>query len=181
MNQMKYFCFLGIFLWILQSCQSRCEGDPDMRDGLNIKYHVNGNPEKIDQIKDCLLNGIELKFYLNGSIKSYGYGKAGKDEGFRVLFDSTGLYSSKQLYKDGKFVFISSLDESIVMDSNYVLRSKDYSIDLKSDSFLKRSHNSEYFIKQVNSDSIYLEAEQKTILFDKSLNIISETVLRRSY
>lgn len=160
---------------------SKCEIDPSAKDGLNIKYYEDGKPRKVFQLKDCLLEGLDIEFYANGRLKRYGYASAGKKEGIWILFDSTGIYLTKQGYKKGNFTFASNENGTIILDSNFILKAKDIEINLSRDTLIKKSHISEFFIRQINSDSIYLEAEKKTVLFDKNLNILSETVKVRSY
>jgi hypothetical protein len=173
-----------LFSSLLHSCWSDqgCEDDVEARQGINITHFENKKPKIIYELDSCRLNGVEIYFHKNGRIKSYGYGERGRLKDTFLFYDTLGFLVTKHLYVDGTLVQVTDAKEVVKYDrTNKRLHYKNNILDLSNDTLIVRSHFSRFLIYNNLPNGIFFEAEQKDLLLDKNLNIISSKIKKVVY
>lgn len=169
---------LCIILLFANACtqidnEDGCEGDAGAKDGINIKYNDSAVPIKIFELDSCYLNGIFIKFWDNGKIKTYGYGKKGREYGSWMFYDTTGILLSKHEYNNGILSQVTSQFGDAVFDrKTSVLYFGGKQLNLSDDGDITNSHYTDFRLYNLSSDTIVLQTTKKQILFDKNLKVL---------
>lgn len=69
--------------------------------GLLINFYPNGSIKSIRE-KDLTGEGQFIEFYDNGTIKELSYRVKGRTNGWVYKYDSSGIITSKEFFKDGE-------------------------------------------------------------------------------
>jgi hypothetical protein len=108
-----------VILVIVSGCETYCDnGQP--KNGVQIEYYSNGNIESKTEVKNCLCEGVDERYYPSKNLKSKGTCTAGRKEGSLSFYSESGKLISESEWKNDelqKLKIYFNERKSIVLDS----------------------------------------------------------------